>query len=143
MGDVLRIAVRDDIAGIQRVRHAVRENQLTSGGVTDEDVRAHLEDLGRGWVIELDGAIRAFAIGNRVNGNVWALFVEQGYECRGFGRRLHDTMLAWFGSEGVPRLWLSTGADTRAAAFYRAAGWRDVGRTAHGEIRFEWTAPPA
>lgn len=140
MAEVLRVAQRADIAAIQRVRHAVRENKLTSGGVTDEDVRAHLEDLGRGWVIELDGVIRAFAIGNQANGNVWALFVEQGYEGRGFGRRLHDTMLAWLWAGGVPRLWLSTGPATRAEAFYRAAGWRDAGPTAHGEIRFEMAA---
>jgi hypothetical protein len=43
---------------------------------------------------------------------------------------------------GLPSLWLSTGPDTRAAGFYRAAGWRDVGRTQHGEIRFEIDAPP-
>jgi GNAT superfamily N-acetyltransferase len=141
MDALLRVACRDDIAAIQRVRHAVRENKLTSGIVTDEDVRAHLEDWGRGWVIALDGEIRAFAIGNKVNGNIWALFVEQGYERRAFGRRLHDAMLAWLWAEGVPHLWLTTGPGTRAEAFYRAAGWRDAGRTAHGEIRFEMTAP--
>jgi GNAT superfamily N-acetyltransferase len=141
MAELLRIARRADIAGIQRVRHAVRENKLTSSVVTDEDVRAHLEDWGRGWVIELDGAIRAFAIGNKANGNIWALFVEQGYECRGFGRRLHDVMLAWLWAEGVPHLWLTTGPGTRAESFYRAAGWCDAGRTERGEIRFQITAP--
>jgi GNAT superfamily N-acetyltransferase len=141
MADLLRVALRADIAAIQRVRHAVRENRLTSSVVTDDDVREHLEVLGRGWVIVLDGTIRAFAVGNRINGNVWALFVEQGYEQRGFGRRLHDTMLAWFWTEGVPRLWLTTGPGTRAEAFYRAAGWLAAGSSAHGEIRFEMPAP--
>ena len=143
MAAVLRVALRDDIAEIQRVRHAVRENRLTSGVVTDDDVRQHLEVLGRGWVILLDGTLRAFAIGNRTNGNVWALFVEQGYEQRGFGRRLHDAMVAWFWAEGVPRLWLSTTPGTRAEGFYRAAGWRDAGPAPHGEIRFEMRAPTA
>ena len=141
MDALLRVARRADIAAIQRVRHAVRENKLTSAIVTEEDVRAHLEDLGRGWVIQLDGEPRAFAIGNKANGNVWALFVEQGYERRGFGRRLHDTMLGWLWAEGVPRLWLTTGPGTRAEAFYRAAGWQDAGPSAHGEIRFEMAAP--
>jgi GNAT superfamily N-acetyltransferase len=140
---LLRQATRDDIAQIQRVRHAVRENRLTSGVITDDDVRAHLEDPGRGWVIEVDGAIRAFAIGNKRSANVWALFVEQGHEQRGHGRRLHDTMMAWFWAEGVPRVWLSTGPDTRAEAFYRAAGWVDAGLTAHGEVRFEMARPAA
>ena len=143
MATLLRQALRADVAGIQRVRHAVRENRLTSSVVTDDDVREHLEVLGRGWVIVLDGTIRAFAIGNRTGGNVWALFVEQGYEQRGFGRRLHDAMLAWFWAEGVPRLWLSTGPGTRAEAFYRASGWLDAGSSAHGEIRFEMPAPTA
>jgi GNAT superfamily N-acetyltransferase len=138
---VLRPATRGDIAQIQRVRHAVRENRLTFGVIGDDEVLAHLEQLGRGWVIEVDGTIRAFAIGNKRNANVWALFVEQGHEQRGHGRRLHDTMMAWFWAEGVPRVWLSTGARTRAEAFYRAAGWVDVGLTPHGEVRFEMARP--
>ena len=141
MADLLRVATRGDIAAIQRVRHAVRENRLNSGVVTDDDVRRHLEELGRGWVMEVDGTIRAFAIGNKTNGNVWALFVEEGHEQRGFGRRLHDTMLAWFWAEGLTRVWLSTTPDTRAAGFYRAAGWRDAGPAPHGEIHFEMARP--
>ena len=141
MAALLRVAVRDDIAQIQRVRCAVRENRLTSGVITDEEVREHIEALGRGWVIELDHTIRAFAVGNKRTANVWALFVEQGHERRGFGRQLHDTMMLWFWAEGVPRVWLSTGAGTRAEAFYRAAGWRDAGLTARGEVRFEMEHP--
>jgi GNAT superfamily N-acetyltransferase len=142
MATLLRQALRDDVAAIQRVRHAVRENILTSGVITDADVVEHLEVLGRGWVIEADGEIHAFAIGNARSGNIWALFVEQGHERRGHGRRLHDTMLAWLWSQGLQRLWLTTGPNTRAEAFYRAAGWRDTGRTAHGEIRFEQERAP-
>ena len=137
----LRQAVRGDVAAIQRVRHAVRENVLTSGVVGDADVVEHLEALGRGWVIEEAGEIRAFAIGNARNGNVWALFVEHGHERRGYGRRLHDTMLAWLWSRGLSRLWLTTGAGTRADRFYRAAGWVDMGPAPHGEIRFEIARP--
>ncbi|HEY6513856.1 MAG TPA: GNAT family N-acetyltransferase, partial [Burkholderiaceae bacterium] len=73
--------------------------------------------------------------------NIWALFVEAGHERLGYGRRLHDTMLAWLWSQGLQRLWLSTGPGTRAEGFYRAAGWRAVGVTPHGEIRFEIDAP--
>jgi len=141
MAALLRAAVRDDIPQIQRVRHAVRENRLTSGVITDDEVREHLEVLGRGWVVELDGTVRAFAIANRRTANVWALFVEPGHERCGLGRRLHDAMMAWFWAEGVPRVWLSTGACTRAEAFYRAAGWRQAGLTAHGEVRFEMERP--
>jgi len=55
MAGLLRVALRADIAQIQRVRHAVRENRLTSSVVTDDDVRRHLEEQGRGWVVVLDG----------------------------------------------------------------------------------------
>jgi GNAT superfamily N-acetyltransferase len=142
MAALLRQAQRDDVAAIQRVRHAVRENILTSSVITDAEVVEHLEALGRGWVIEVDGEIRAFAIGNARNGNVWALFVEHGHEGCGHGRRLHDTMLAWLWSQGLQRLWLTTGPDTRAERFYRAAGWQDMGLTNRGEIRFEIGRPP-
>ena len=142
MATLLRQALRADVAGIQRVRHAVRENILTSSVITDAEVVQHLEVLGRGWVIEVDGEIRAFAIANARNGNVWGLFVEHGHERRGHGRRLHDTMLAWLWSQGLQRLWLTTGPATRAERFYRAAGWQDMGPSAHGEIRFEIGRPP-
>jgi GNAT superfamily N-acetyltransferase len=142
MATLLRQAQRDDVSGIQRVRHTVRENILTSSVISDADVIEHLEVLGRGWVIEVDGQIRGFAIGNARSANIWALFVEHGHERCGHGRRLHDTMLAWLWSQGLQRLWLTTGPDTRAGRFYRAAGWHDTGRTTHGEVRFEIGRPP-
>jgi len=143
MTTVLRQAKRDDVAGIQRVRQAVRENRIRPGAISDDEVVEHLEVLGRGWVVEVDGEIRAFAIGNARNGNIWALFVEQGHEQRGHGRALHDTMLAWLWSQDLRLLWLTTGPATRAERFYRAAGWQDMGPTVHGEIRFEIGCPPA
>jgi len=89
---ILRQAQRGDIPDIQRVRHAVRENRLTSRVVTDDDVADSIERTGRGWVIEVDGRVQAFAIGNADTGNIFALFVEPGHERRGYGRRLQDEM---------------------------------------------------
>jgi len=139
---VLRQARRDDLAAIWRVRYSVHENKLTSR-VTDEDVLTQIETTGRGWVIEAAGVVVAFAIGVRTDGNVSALFVDPAHERRGFGRRLHDTMVAWLWAQGLPRLWLTTGPGTRAQRFYQAAGWRAVGTTQHGEIRFELQRPEA
>jgi hypothetical protein len=51
MGTLLRQAVRADVPGIQRVRHSVRENALTSCVITDQDVVDYLERFGRGWVV--------------------------------------------------------------------------------------------
>lgn len=139
---MLRPAAPSDIAGMQRVRRAVRENRLASLAVSDEDVRREIVDTGRGWVVEQQGEVVAFAVGNAATGNIWALFVDPDHERRGHGRRLHDEMVSWLWSRGLTRLWLSTDPGTRAERFYACAGWRRVGTTASGEIRFELQPPP-
>ena len=135
--DVLRQAVAGDIAGIQRVRRAVRENRLVSTVIRDEDVLEAIERTGRGWVVEAGGEIVGFAIGNATNGNIWALFVDPAHERRGYGRRLHDTMTQWLRSRGLGQLWLTTEPGTRAQKFYESAGWRFAGTTPRGEARYE------
>jgi len=134
---MVRHAVASDIAGIQRVRAAVRENRLVSIVITDDDVREAIERSGRGWVIEAEGEVVAFAIGNATSGNIWALFVDPEFERWGYGRQLHDTMVDWLWSQGLDRLWLTTEPGTRAQRFYEAAGWQLMGTTARGELRFE------
>jgi GNAT superfamily N-acetyltransferase len=133
--------VASDIFAIQRVRASVSENRLVSTSITDEDVRAAIEDTGRGWVVEAGGDVVAFAIGNARTGNIWALFVRPECERRGYGRRLHDTMVEWLWSQGLERLWLTTDAGTRAQRFYEAAGWQLMGTTEAGELRFELSRP--
>ena len=122
---------------MHRVRMSVRENRLTSGVITGGDYVAALEQHGHGWVIEDEGAILAFAVGDARDGNIWALFVDPPYERRGHGRRLHDAMVAWLRSRGLERLWLTTEPGTRAERFYRAAGWRPAGRAQGGQVRYE------
>lgn len=133
----LRQAVVADLPGIWKVRYAVSENTLAPGRITDEDCRREIEDTGRGWVVEEDGEIRAFAIGNARTGNVWALFVDPLFQGRGFGRLLHRTMLEWFRTQPVRRLWLTTGATTRARAFYERHGWQYAGPAGADEVRYE------
>jgi len=141
MTAILRVARREDVRGIQRVRHSVRENQLTSGVITDDEVVHYLEHQGRGWVVEEEGEVIAFAVGNRTTGNIWALFVDPAHEGRGHGRRLHDEMVAWLWSCGLRRLDLSTEPDTRAERFYARAGWRRLGLLPNGEMAFDLEAP--
>jgi GNAT superfamily N-acetyltransferase len=138
---MLRHALASDIAGIQRVRQSVRENRLVSGVISDDDVQDALERTGRGWVVESDGEVVAFAIGNRVNGNVWALFVHPDHERRGYGRALHDTMVDWLWSQGLRTLWLTTAPGTRAQTFYERAGWQRVGSADKGDLRYELRRP--
>lgn len=141
MTSTLRQAERHDVPGIQRVRHAVKENRLNSGVITDADVLDAIERTGRGWVMEVEAQIVGFAVGNGQTGNVWALFVDPAHEGQGHGRRLHDTMVGWMWSCGLSLLWLSTEPGTRAERFYARAGWQTCGLLPNGELRFEQRVP--
>ena len=122
---------------MHRVRMSVRENRLISRRLSERDYIVAIEATGRGWVVEDEGNIVAFAVGDASNGSIWALFVEPGHERKGYGRQLHDIMVAWLWEQGHDRLWLSTEPGTRAEHFYLAAGWHRAGLTDGGEIRFE------
>ena len=137
MRQLIRQARAADVAAMHRVRMSVQENRLTSTRLSERDYLVAIEATGRGWVLELEGNIVAFAVGNAANGSLWALFVEPGHEGNGYGRELHDTMIEWLWDQGHDRLWLTTEPGTRAEHFYLAAGWRRAGVTDSGEIRFE------
>ena len=68
---------------------------------------------------------------------MWALFVRPEAEGRGIGTALHAAMLEWLSRQPLERLWLTTGADTRARQFYATHGWQDVGLCGPNEVRFE------
>ena len=137
MDTILRQARREDIAAMHRVRLAVRENRLTSATITEVQYVPAIERWGRGWVIERQGEVVAFAVGNAKNGNIWALFVEPAHERRGYGKRLHDAMVPWLWSQGLSRLWLTTEPGTRAQRFYESAGWHRVGEANDREVQYE------
>jgi GNAT superfamily N-acetyltransferase len=136
----LRVAVRDDVGETQRVRHSVTENRLTSSVISDEEVVCAIERTGRGWVVEIDGQVVGFAIGNAETGNIWALFVEPEHEGQGHGRRLHDEIVDWLWSRGLKRLWLTTSQHTIAQRFYELSGWQHAGVLPSGELLFELQA---
>jgi len=131
----LRFATRDDIAELQRIRGAVRENRLVSTVIGVDDYVRYQAGTARTWVALLDGRIAGFASGDRATGNIWALFVDPIYEGLGVGRALHDAMITWL-HEVTPMLWLTTERGTRAEHFYRAAGWRETAELGV-ELRFE------
>lgn len=133
----LRQAGPRDIAEMHRVRMAVRENRLVRT-ITAQDYLEHMTVAGRGWVAEIDGVLRGFAVANRTNGNIWALFIEPGYESLGMGRALQAMMLEWMRAAGCRAAWLETGTGTRAERFYRESGWQHVA-TDGGDARFERT----
>lgn len=138
---ILREATLADIAEIQRIRNAVKENMLSDPGlVTDADVKDYISRRGKGWVCEVDGAITGFVIVDLLDNNIWALFVHPDFEGRGIGRKLHDQMLDWYFSETDKTVWLGTEPGTRAESFYRKKGWKEIGFHGKGEIKFEMTA---
>jgi GNAT superfamily N-acetyltransferase len=109
--------------------------------IPDSQVIEALEVTGRGWVIELDGVITAFAIGNALTGSVFALFVDPAHQAHGYGRRLHDTVVEWLWSRGLHRIWLNTQPGTRAQRFYEKLGWICRGPAENGQLRFELLKP--
>lgn len=88
------------------MRRAVSEDRLFLLTLPDDQMLQALETTGRGWVIEVDGAIVAFAIGDALTGGISALFVDPSHRGRGYGRRLHDTVVDWLWSQGHERIWL-------------------------------------
>src|ERR1051326_3232803 len=137
---IFREASAGDIPQIQIVRNSVKENTLSDPGlVTDEDCENYLHNRGKGWVCEIENRIVGFAIVDVVNHNVWALFVQPGFDGKGVGKKLHDAMLDWYFAQTNSAIWLGTAPDTRAEKFYRQAGWKETGIHGKGEIKFEMT----
>ena len=134
---IIREARNADIEQIQRVRHSVKENRLSDASlVTDADCEEFINHRGKGWVCETDGKIVGFAIADLKEDNIWALFMDPAYEKQGIGRQLHDIMLDWYFAQGKDSVWLGTAPDTRAEAFYRKAGWKEIGVHGNGETKF-------
>ncbi len=137
----IRQAEIEDIPHIQIIRNAVKENRLSDPGlVTDADCARYIRERGRGWVCKEKGLLTGFAIADLQDHNIWALFVHPDFEHRGIGQLLHDTMIAWYFTQTNQTVWLGTAPQTRAAAFYKKAGWKETGTNGKNEIRFEMTA---
>ncbi len=133
-----REAIINDIAQIQFVRNAVKENMLSDPAlVPDKDVEVYMTKRGKGWVCEVDEIIVGFAIVDLLENNVWALFVHPDFEARGVGKKLHQVMMDWYFDQTKEKIWLGTDPKSRAEKFYRMQGWKAVGVHGKGEMKFE------
>lgn len=120
-----RRATAADIPAMSAIRLAVTENVLSDPSrVTLAMYEDYLDRAGRGWVAELDGTIAAFCYADRVEGSIWALFVQPGCEGKGMAKHLLGLATGWLFAQGHERVRLTTGAGTRADRFYAAQGWR-------------------
>ncbi|MEO7444901.1 MAG: GNAT family N-acetyltransferase [Ferruginibacter sp.] len=133
---IIREAEIKDIELMQVIRNAVKENMLSDPSlVSDQDCADFITVRGKGWVCEDDNALLGFAIADLEEDNIWALFVHPEVEKKGIGRRLQNVMLNWYFGQGKQHAWLGTAPNTRAAQFYREAGWKETGM--HGkELKF-------
>ena len=135
---IVREAVTADIPQIQVVRNLVKENPLPDPSlVTNADCKDYLIDRGKGWVCEMEARIVGFCIISVKDNNVWALFIQPGYERLGIGRLLHERMMNWYFTQTSETVWLGTAPGTRAEKFYETAGWTRTGIRPNGEVRFE------
>jgi GNAT superfamily N-acetyltransferase len=125
MHPVFRKAAFDDIRHMTRIRLSVLENRLRDPTrITPQMYADFLEKDGRGWVALVDGEIVAFSYANRIDGSIWALFVEPRFEGQGLGKQLLSLAMDWLFALGFRQVTLSTGTHTRAAQFYTRLGWR-------------------
>lgn len=136
----IREAITTDIAQIQVVRNAVKENTLSNPAlVTDADCEEFITKRGKGWVFENNNNVVGFAIADLQDHNIWALFIHPDFEKQGIGKQLHNTMLDWYFSQTQTTVWLGTSPNTRAATFYKLMGWTEVGMNGTKELKFEMT----
>ena len=134
--------------GITHVRTSVVENALTIGqleerGITEASVAASFLTDSKGWVALQGEEIVAFSIADRSTQSIFALFVLPAHAGRGIGSRLLDLALDWLWKNGAERVWLTTGAGTKAVRFYEKRGWTCTGTGPRGDLRYERARPSA
>ncbi len=134
---IIRSAMAEDVKAMHQVRNMVRENRLSDPAAITELSYLRFINCGSAWVAEAGARIVGFAAIDASCATVWALFVHPHAQGAGVGQALHVRMLDWARGEGIRRLFLSTEEGSRAAMFYRRAGWTQIGITAEAELRFE------
>ncbi|MCD4652544.1 GNAT family N-acetyltransferase [bacterium] len=129
-----REIIIEDIPELFRVRVATwhtlnGQQELDQLGITPASVQKMMEfGSHRGWLCAYHDQVVGFAMGNRLNGEMWVIAVLKEYENRGIGKRLLNHVEQWLASEGWHEVWLTTDLDEndRAVGFYKHLGWTDL-----------------
>lgn len=142
MTSELRLADMADVERLSELRLGVRENVLQDrSSVTLDDYRWFVANS-EIWVAVVDGRIAGFSAGDPRDGSIWALFVEEPFEGRGFGQALIEAACGTLRRRSHGLVKLTTSGGTRAERFYRTGGWKAVGVSKEGEIVFEKALEP-
>ena len=130
---VYREIMLEDIPELFRVRIATwhtpnGQKELEQLGITPDSVEEMMSSGShRGWLCEERGQVVGFAMGNRLNGEMWVIAVLKEHENRGIGKELLKQVETWLADEGWDESWLTTDPDEtdRAVGFYKHLGWTD------------------
>ncbi len=136
----IRVARKDEreafIAMALRSWLDAHERLLTAAEVTDAPAmleRAWDERWRQFHVAETQGALAGFySLGSagdtKENNYLWHLYVDPAWQRQGVGTALNRAALDEIAARGADTAWLDVIAkNTKALAFYRALGWREIG----------------
>lgn len=131
----LRRMIVADLPAAFELRAATRENRITlerletDYGITIDGLAEAMRSDVAGWLVEKDGRVAAFAMGDRSNGEVQVVAVLPDHEGHGYGKAVLSAVVAWLFAEGHAEVWLYANRDPtlRASGFYRALGWAPTG----------------
>ncbi|WP_308918315.1 GNAT family N-acetyltransferase [Jannaschia sp. LMIT008] len=132
----IRAATCADLPCIQAIRHGTSENRLLDPARAPDALVAWYLAEAIFLVSEAHEDVRGFVCANHQTGLIWALFVQREAQGRGHGTALLGAALDRLRWLGHRQAFLSTGAGTGAAAFYRARGWRCMGLDLEGDAAF-------
>lgn len=142
---MIRPACAEDLPAMTAIRISVTENhmsveQMAERGITPEATLAEMAagDLGA-WVAEDKEGIVAFAMADRRDASLFALFTKPGREGRGHGSALLTEAENWLLGLGHREAWLTTATGSRAATFYAVKGWRATEEGDPGDTLFRKT----
>ena len=132
-----RRALEKDIDAIIKIRLLVNENILSDPSkITKQICIDYLDKLGRGWVYEIEGQVVGFSYAAHQDNSIWALFVRPDVEGQGIGKELLKQAYEWLFSIGAEKVFLETGANTRADRFYNSQGWKRGNVSETGEVDY-------
>lgn len=143
MQPLIRLATQADIDTLFAIRTAVVQNhlsreQMADLGITPQVLADSMREAPCVWIAEVDGLPAAFSMVDLEGGEVFAMFVQPGYEGRGLGRQLMAVAEAALFEKHQTLFLVTDGRDEiRANGFYQRLGWSQVGRVDGDDVRYE------